>query len=148
VAFVTPAPVPPSGAGTGLLGMSTVGLIMGGLGCAGMALLLCGAVGLLVVSRRARRTPKPVTAPAPAPYPSAYPPPTPGPQAPQPRPTPPPARATRCAACGAAVDPGVRFCTACGHPIAAGGQPRTCPHCGRQLRESARFCPYCGKTVG
>jgi subtilisin family serine protease len=133
VAFVTPAPVPPSGAGTGLLGISTVGLIMGGLGCAGMALLLCGAVGLLIVSRRARR-PRPSTPPlSPAPYP---------------RPAPPPAEAMRCQTCGAAVRPGTRFCTECGHSITAGGQPRACPHCGRQLREGARFCPYCGKTAG
>ena len=105
VTYVTPAPMPPSEAGTGLLGMSTVVLIMGGLGCAGMALLLCGAVGLLVVSQRTRRTPRPAPAPSPAPLPSAYPPPTPGSQP--------------------------RICPHCGRPLRESA--RFCPYCGKTV---------------
>ncbi len=170
VVYVTPAPAPPSGAGASLLGLTGLGLIVGGLGCAGMGLLLAGGVGLLLLGRRARQVrPVPQPAPTPAPPtpappvyggapspPSPVPPsrPTPPPPSPPPEPrvppsppTPPPSQPVYCQSCGATVRPGARFCPACGHPLAPGRQPRYCRHCGARLKEGARFCPHCGKTV-
>jgi subtilisin family serine protease len=157
VAYVTPAPVPPSGAGAGVLEVGTLGLIMGGLGCAGAGLLVCGGIGLLIVGRRARRS-QPAPVPSAAPYAPQYPPYPAAPRVPPPRRTPPPparrapsappaAQPPRCPSCGAATLPGARFCSKCGRPVASGVGPRTCPHCGARLREGASFCTRCGKRV-
>ena len=165
VAYVTPAPAPPSGAGAGLLGLAKLGLIVGGLGCAGVGLLLVGGIGLLILRRRARQvqpvprpvptpmprvpSPRPMSSPAsrPAPHVSPTSPPAPAPRVPPPRPTPPPPQPTHCQSCGATVRPGARFCPNCGHPLEPDRQPRYCRHCGAQLKERARFCPRCGETV-
>jgi subtilisin family serine protease len=151
VAYVTPAPAPSSGSGTGLLGLSVLGLIVGGLGCAGVGLLLVGGVGLLIARRRARQAQSPPPRrPAPGVPPPRPRPPTPtqpAPPAPSPHVTPVPSGPMRCPACGAAIRPGARFCPACGRPLAPERRPRDCQYCGAQLREGARFCPRCGKAV-
>jgi len=125
---VTPAPPPPppgTGAGIGLLALTSIGLLIGGLGCAGGVLLLVGVVGLIVMGRRAQRA-RPVT-PPPVPPPPLV---------------PPQIQSTRCQACGAAIRPGARFCPTCGKPVA----PRVCPNCGAALKENSRFCPKCGQS--
>lgn len=76
-----------------------------------------------------------------APSPPVYPPP-PGPFAP-----PAVASSAPCVRCGQPVRVGVRFCAACGQPVAAAPalQPASaCPHCGQSLRPGARFCAHCG----
>jgi len=101
VAYVTPLPAPRSGAGTGLLGLSILGLLVGGIGCAGMGLLFLGGVGLLIVGRRAGRVrPRPVPSPAagaPPPYSDR-----------QPR---------YCRHCGAQLREEARFCPQCGKAV-------------------------------
>ena len=101
VAYVTPVPAPRSGAGTGLLGLSILGLLVGGIGCAGMGLLFLGGVGLLIVGRRARRVrPRPVPSPvagAPPPHSDR-----------QPR---------YCRYCGAQLREEARFCPQCGKAV-------------------------------
>jgi len=128
---VTPAPPPPpppaTGAGVGLLALTGIGLLIGGLGCAGAGLLLVGVIGLVVMGRRSRRA-----RPAPAPY---VPPP------------PPQLQPTRCQSCGAVIRPGALFCPTCGTPTAPRDQSRFCRHCGAPLKESSRFCPKCGQSV-
>ncbi len=160
VAYVTPAPATISGARGRLLGLTGLGVMAGGLGCAGVGLLLTGGVGLLILGRRAQQV-QPIPQPALTPAPYALPP---SPSSPTPRvpsppplfpasrvppshPTPPPPQPTRCQSCGAAIRPSARFCPACGHPLAPGRRPRYCRHCGTQLKEGARFCPRCGKTI-
>ncbi|MGW8270261.1 MAG: zinc-ribbon domain-containing protein, partial [Burkholderiales bacterium] len=44
-----------------------------------------------------------------------------------------------CAACNATIADGVRFCTACGAPVAA-----RCPHCHAEVSASDKFCGACG----
>ncbi|MFI5293010.1 MAG: adenylate/guanylate cyclase domain-containing protein, partial [Candidatus Limnocylindrales bacterium] len=44
-----------------------------------------------------------------------------------------------CQACGRTLDPGTRFCPACGTPT-----ERACASCGTTLPGDARFCPACG----
>ncbi|HEY74123.1 MAG: hypothetical protein DRJ03_21055 [Chloroflexi bacterium] len=125
---VTPAPAsvsPPPGSGTGvsLLALTGIGLLIGGLGCAGAGLLLVGAVGLIIMGRRSRRAqPIPQQASSPAP---------------------PQLQPTRCQSCGAAIRPGARFCPACGQSAA----PRACRNCGAAMKENSRFCPKCGQPV-
>ena len=101
VAYVTPVPAPRSGAGTGLLGLSILGLLVGGIGCAGMGLLFLGGVGLLIVGRRAQRVrPRPVPSPvagAPPPHSDR-----------QPR---------YCRYCGAQLREEARFCPQCGKAV-------------------------------
>jgi len=136
VVYVTPEPVSSSGVGTSLLALTGIGLLIGGLGCAGVGLLLVAGVGLLILRRRARRD-QPVRQPAPHP----------APHVPPPRPIHPPTRLVRCPSCGAAVRPGALFCPACGETLTPGRQPRYCRHCGGQLREGSRFCPQCGRPA-
>jgi membrane protease subunit (stomatin/prohibitin family) len=50
---------------------------------------------------------------------------------------------TTCAACGAALATGARFCSDCGSPAAA----RRCPACGATVA-SGKFCSACGETMG
>jgi class 3 adenylate cyclase len=47
----------------------------------------------------------------------------------------------RCRQCGAAVEPGYRFCGECGSPV--GG----CPSCGQPLIPGKRFCVSCGQPL-
>lgn len=46
---------------------------------------------------------------------------------------------SECPACGQAVEPGDRFCVACGAAL-----PPACPNCAAILPADARFCPQCG----
>ena len=48
-----------------------------------------------------------------------------------------------CARCGAANDPGARFCEDCGAPLAEA----TCPVCGADVKPGARFCRSCGTAL-
>jgi hypothetical protein len=45
----------------------------------------------------------------------------------------------RCLACGAAMDPGDRFCRQCGVP-----RSRSCGSCRGEVEIGDRFCPRCG----
>jgi len=56
----------------------------------------------------------------------------------------PPTHAT-CKACSTALNPGARFCSACGADTAR--QVPVCPACGVELRSAARFCGGCGTAV-
>ncbi len=44
-----------------------------------------------------------------------------------------------CRSCGRALEPGTRFCPACGTPVQL-----ACSACGANLTPDARFCPKCG----
>jgi subtilisin family serine protease len=127
VVYVTPSP-PPAGR-AGLFSFTSMGLIVGGLGCAGVGLLLGGVGGILFLTQRAQQVRQP--APVPLFEPSA----------------PPQPRSVRCTACGTAARPGARFCRACGRSLAPDRRPRYCRHCGARLREESRFCPRCGQSV-
>jgi len=48
-----------------------------------------------------------------------------------------------CRACGQALEPGSRFCRACGTPV-----DEACSSCGASLAADARFCPRCGTATG
>ncbi len=126
VAYVTPAP--PSTGQAGLFSFTGMGLIVGGLGCAGGGLLLVGVGGILFLAWRAQQV-------QPAPLPPFEP-----LASPQPRPA-------RCTACGTAARPGARFCRVCGRSLAPDRRPRYCRHCGARLRKGSRFCPRCGQSV-
>ena len=135
VAYVTLAPVPPLETTTGLPALTSLGLVVGGLGCGGVVLLLLGGIGMLIQSQRSRQV-----QPPPSPVPRAVPTVPPSPGAPKSRPA-------HCRACGADVRLGARFCPACGHRLTPGQRPRHCRHCGARLRERARFCPNCGQPT-
>lgn len=47
-----------------------------------------------------------------------------------------------CAACGAALPAGAKFCPECG-----AGVKYTCPKCGAAVAPSAKFCPECGEKI-
>lgn len=56
-----------------------------------------------------------------------------------------PVAGTFCAACGAALPEGAKFCPACGTPTA---QKKVCPVCGAAPAvEGARFCAECGASL-
>ncbi len=57
---------------------------------------------------------------------------------------PPAAAAASCPECHRPVDPGARFCPACGHQLLIISK---CMHCGKNLPPKARFCPRCGTAV-
>jgi predicted nucleic acid-binding Zn ribbon protein len=61
----------------------------------------------------------------------------------QPAPATPAASALKCANCGAALNPGTKFCQECGTPAPAPAK-RFCPNCGKELPPEVRFCPECG----
>lgn len=46
-----------------------------------------------------------------------------------------------CAACGAGLAPGAKFCAACGTPVS---QKAFCTTCGAELAPGAKFCSQCG----
>lgn len=55
-----------------------------------------------------------------------------------------------CANCGAPLRPDVRFCEACGRPVAAeasGPPARFCGRCGAALKAGQRFCEACGAPL-
>ncbi len=140
VAYITPTPVPPSTPPTGMLGLTELGLLVGGLGCAGVGLLLVGGVGMLILTRGPQRPPS--SGPSPEPY--QPPPPMPShPSEPYRPPSPPPSPEKRCDVCGATVRTQARFCPVCGSRLGA----RYCKHCGAQLRPGAKFCPKCGQSA-
>jgi len=133
VAYVTPTPAWSSEIGASSPGVGALGLIVGGVGCVGVGLVLCGGIGLLVVAGRRPRPTRPSSPAAYAPPPSA------APRV--------PARPARCSQCGAPLPPGARFCPECGRPPRPARGPRACPHCGARLKEGARFCSSCGKRA-
>ena len=49
----------------------------------------------------------------------------------------------RCTSCGTLNDEGAKFCSACGHPLAAPA-PAPCIKCGKLIPIGVRFCPDCG----
>jgi len=49
-----------------------------------------------------------------------------------------------CPKCGAAIQPGARFCPECGARL---GQDRFCASCGAAVAANARFCPECGARL-
>ena len=49
-----------------------------------------------------------------------------------------------CPTCGPRPEPGARFCSACGTPVAPG---TACPHCGAALPAGARYCADCGAVA-
>ncbi len=51
-----------------------------------------------------------------------------------------------CAKCGAALQPGGKFCAACGAPAERPPEP-VCATCKAPLKEGARFCSSCGSPV-
>ena len=67
----------------------------------------------------------------------------------------------RCDSCGAMVKKGVRFCTACGKPMAQTAMPesatttvtesetisRVCPNCGTKVEADVTFCTECGTKL-
>ena len=54
------------------------------------------------------------------------------------------AKKERCLGCGAAIDPGVKFCSMCGAKV---GTPE-CPGCHAPAVPGDKFCGECGKPLG
>ena len=58
-----------------------------------------------------------------------------------------------CTKCGNQLNPGQKFCTKCGTPVAAAPAPETkamgaqCPKCGNVLNPGQKFCTKCGTPV-
>ena len=50
-----------------------------------------------------------------------------------------------CPSCGAALQPGVKFCPECGTKLA---QKTFCSECGAELKPGTKFCAECGTKVG
>ncbi len=50
-----------------------------------------------------------------------------------------------CPKCGAALQPGAKFCPECGTRLAQG---RFCAECGATVAANAKFCPECGARQG
>jgi hypothetical protein len=53
-----------------------------------------------------------------------------------------------CPKCGTAAAPGVKFCGACGSPVAVpeSAEP-VCQSCGAKQDRGAKYCPRCGKPL-
>lgn len=156
VSFTTPTPSPDDDEETLALGLTALGLIIGGMGLGGLGLLVGGGI-LLITTRSATRS-RQRTAAQPAPHRSyPAPPPSPPPPPPQKQKPEPPRRAapTRCPACGASVRAGAKFCSSCGEPIIgsfsptvkAKPTPKYCRYCGAAVRLNSKFCPKCGKEL-
>jgi len=95
VTYATPLPVPPGTKMPGTMTVTGIVLLTGGIGCAGIGLLLIAIIGLIIIRRRTSRPPRP--------------------RRPSARPRPP--QAARCRYCGAPLRPGSRFCNNCGKPV-------------------------------
>ena len=54
---------------------------------------------------------------------------------------------SKCANCGAALEPNSKFCNACGSKIESAPPPK-CPACGAELAAGSKFCNSCGAKVG
>lgn len=54
-----------------------------------------------------------------------------------------PGRTMPCASCGASLNAGVKFCSACGSAV-----PEACLNCGAALEHGTKFCPACATSVG
>jgi membrane protease subunit (stomatin/prohibitin family) len=52
----------------------------------------------------------------------------------------------QCAACGAVNPAGSKFCSACGHSLAAPA-PQACAKCGHLNAPGTKFCPECGNSL-
>ena len=55
-----------------------------------------------------------------------------------------PEEARFCTGCGNRLNPGSRFCSNCGTPVAA---QKVCPRCGIAVKEGDRFCRECGAQL-
>jgi membrane protease subunit (stomatin/prohibitin family) len=53
---------------------------------------------------------------------------------------------SQCAACGALSPAGSKFCSACGHSLAAPA-PLACAKCGHLNAPGTKFCPECGSSL-
>jgi membrane protease subunit (stomatin/prohibitin family) len=56
----------------------------------------------------------------------------------------PAASTAKCVKCGAAIPPGVKFCSECG----ASQSPAKCSNCQHELKPGAKFCDECGTKAG
>ncbi len=160
VVYSTPTISPSSGTEASLLGLAGLGLLAGGVACAGIGLLLAGGVGLLVMRQRGRQGPQPSL---------------PGQRIPAGQPvnsyTPPSVEAGHVPA-GSAVPPPLQRRHSDGAPsplqrrhsdgapspephappprpgpVPQRGESRTCPSCGADVRPGARFCRVCGQPL-
>lgn len=160
--FVTLETPATSRAGTVSTGMVLLGWVAGGMGCAGMGLVLL-AVGLVTRGGRAAPQPRPApvrvpAVPSPVPAPPREPaapvvlPPTERPVASGGPSKGAPSAAiedagTICAVCGTPARTGARFCAKCGTPLNFKSAGRFCRQCGAELRPNSRFCARCGTPV-
>jgi rRNA maturation endonuclease Nob1 len=58
----------------------------------------------------------------------------------------------QCPSCGAPLNPGAKFCRACGAPtpvqeVTEAASPQ-CSNCGAALSAGSKFCSECGTAVG
>lgn len=56
----------------------------------------------------------------------------------------PPANTPACPHCGAGISAGMKFCGACGKPLAA---TTICPHCNAEIPAGMKFCGNCGASL-
>ena len=56
----------------------------------------------------------------------------------------PPANTLACPHCGAGISAGMKFCGACGKPLAA---TTVCPHCNAEIPAGMKFCGNCGASL-
>ena len=52
---------------------------------------------------------------------------------------------SKCANCGAELEPGTKFCSECGTAVP---QIKVCPECGSEQKPEAKFCSNCGHRFG
>lgn len=53
----------------------------------------------------------------------------------------------QCAACGAELQKGAKFCTVCGAKVESAEKANICPNCGRELKGDEIFCVNCGTKL-